>query len=325
MADHLADFLEPLPFIAVLRGITPEEIPAVGTMLASHGFRIIEVPLNSPRPFESIRRLAADFGDRCLVGAGTVIDVADVARVQAAGGRVIVMPHADTAVIREAKRQRLLCLPGVATITEAFAALGAGADGLKMFPAEALSASVLKAWRAVLPKDALVFPVGGIRPDNLGSVLGCRRERLRHRLQPLCAGSERDRRRCRRIGLRGGVPRAARARLTKWLAIAGAADRIRGNAVQTATCLMEEGGMRVAPIVKAVQHLEAGEWKAAHLLVQKDASSLGCWAHGIVHLIEGDLDNAKYWYRRAHRPLPHGNTASAEIAALKASLPGSTQ
>lgn len=83
--------------------------------------------------------------------------------------------------------------------------------------------------------------------------------------------------------------------------------------------------MRVAPIVKAVQHLEAGEWKAAHVLVQKDASSLGCWAHGIVHLIEGDLDNAKYWYRRAHRPLPHSNTATAEIAALKASLPGSTQ
>ncbi len=168
MADHLADFLEPLPLVAVLRGITPEEIPEIGTTLASHGFRIIEVPLNSPRPLESIRRLAENFGDRCLVGAGTVIDVADVARVQAAGGRVIVMPHADTAVIREAKRLRLICLPGVATITEAFAALAAGADGLKMFPAEALPASVLKAWRAVLPKSALVFPVGGIRPDNMG-------------------------------------------------------------------------------------------------------------------------------------------------------------
>jgi hypothetical protein len=78
--------------------------------------------------------------------------------------------------------------------------------------------------------------------------------------------------------------------------------------------------MRVAPIVKAVRHLEAGEWKAAHTLVQKDATSLGCWAHGLVHLIEGDLENAKYWYRRAHRPLPHGNTATAEIAALKASV-----
>ena len=167
MSDRLADFLEPLPLIAVLRGITPEEIPPIGAALASHGFRIIEVPLNSPRPFDSIRRLADDLGDRCLVGAGTVIEVADVGRVQAAGGRVIVMPHADPAVIREAKRLRLICLPGVATVTEAFAALAAGADGLKMFPAEALPATVLKAWRAVLPKNALVFPVGGIRPDNM--------------------------------------------------------------------------------------------------------------------------------------------------------------
>jgi len=83
--------------------------------------------------------------------------------------------------------------------------------------------------------------------------------------------------------------------------------------------------MQATPIVKVVQHLEAGEWSAAHLLVQKDASSLGCWAHGIVHLVEGDLDNAKYWYRRAHRPLPHGNTANAEIAALKATLADGTQ
>jgi 2-dehydro-3-deoxyphosphogalactonate aldolase len=167
MTDHLASFLEPLPLIAVLRGITPEEIPAVGATLVAHGFRIIEVPLNSPRPLDSIRRLAEDFGERCLVGAGTVVDIADVARVRAAGGRVIVMPHADATVIREAKRLSLLCLPGVATVTEAFAALAAGADGLKMFPAEGLSASVLKAWRAVLPTDVLVFPVGGIRPDTL--------------------------------------------------------------------------------------------------------------------------------------------------------------
>ena len=168
MADRLAHFLDPLPFIAVLRGITPEKIPAVGATLVAHDFRVVEVPLNSPRPFESIRRLAQDFGARCLVGAGTVIDIADVARVKGAGGRVIVMPHGDVAVIREAKRQRMFCIPGVATITEAFAALGAGADALKMFPAEALPASALKAWRAVLPKDALVFPVGGIRPDTLG-------------------------------------------------------------------------------------------------------------------------------------------------------------
>jgi 2-dehydro-3-deoxyphosphogalactonate aldolase len=167
MPDDLARFLDPLPLIAVLRGITPEEIPAVGATLVDHGFRLIEVPLNSPRPFESIRRLANDFGDRCLIGAGTVIDVSDVAKVRDARGALIVMPHADAAVIRETKRQQMLCLPGVATVTEAFAALAAGADGLKMFPAEALSAAALKAWRAVLPKDVLVFPVGGIRPETL--------------------------------------------------------------------------------------------------------------------------------------------------------------
>jgi len=169
MADDLASFLDPLPLIAVLRGITPEEIPAVGGTLVTHGFRAIEVPLNSPRPLDSIRRLAADFGDRCLIGAGTVVDVADVARVRDAGGRLIVMPHADAAVIRETKRLQMICLPGVATITEAFAALAAGADGLKMFPAETLSAAVLKAWRAVLPKNVLVFPVGGIRPETLAA------------------------------------------------------------------------------------------------------------------------------------------------------------
>ncbi|HET7032799.1 MAG TPA: 2-dehydro-3-deoxy-6-phosphogalactonate aldolase [Casimicrobiaceae bacterium] len=167
MTGDLVSFLDPLPLIAVLRGITPEEIPAVGATLVDHGFRVIEVPLNSPRPFESIRRLADDFGDRCLVGAGTVIDISDVAKVRDAQGALIVMPHADSAVIREAKRQQMLCLPGVGTVTEAFAALAAGADGLKMFPAEALSAAALKAWRAVLPKDVLVFPVGGIRPDTL--------------------------------------------------------------------------------------------------------------------------------------------------------------
>ena len=167
MPDDLARFLDPLPLIAVLRGITPEEIPAVGATLVDHGFRLIEVPLNSPRPFESIRRLANDFGDRCLIGAGTVIDVSDVAKVRDARGALIVMPHADAAVIRETKRQQMLCLPGVATVTEAFAALAAGADGLKMFPAEALSAAALKAWRAVLPKNVLVFPVGGIRPETL--------------------------------------------------------------------------------------------------------------------------------------------------------------
>ena len=164
---NLRDYLQPLPLIAVLRGITPEEISSIATALFDEGFRILEVPLNSPDPFESIARMAREFGEHCLLGAGTVLKLEDVARVADAGGKLIVMPHGDVAIVREAKRLGLVCLPGVATTTEAFAALDAGADGLKMFPAEQLSPAVLKAWRAVLPKDTLVFPVGGIRPDNM--------------------------------------------------------------------------------------------------------------------------------------------------------------
>jgi 2-dehydro-3-deoxyphosphogalactonate aldolase len=160
-------WLEPLPLIAILRGLRPEEAVAIGTAIAEAGFRILEVPLNSPRPFESIRLLAEHYGDRCLVGAGTVLDPADVVRVRDAGGALIVMPHADVAVVREAKRLGMVCLPGVATPTEAFAALAAGADGLKLFPAEAMVPAVLRAWRAVLPTSTLVFAVGGIRPDNM--------------------------------------------------------------------------------------------------------------------------------------------------------------
>jgi 2-dehydro-3-deoxyphosphogalactonate aldolase len=164
---RLSDYLVPLPFCAVLRGITPEEIEPVGGVLAETGFRILEVPLNSPRPFDSIALLARHFGTTCLVGAGTVIDVADVERVAKAGGKLVVMPHADPRVIVEAGRHGLVCMPGVATPTEAFAALAAGADGLKMFPAEALPPAALKAWRAVLPRETLVFAVGGMRPETL--------------------------------------------------------------------------------------------------------------------------------------------------------------
>ena len=164
---QLTTWLTPLPLVAVLRGITTGEIDGIGDALADSGFRILEVPLNSPDPFTSIGRLAQRQGARCLVGAGTVLSTDDVARVAAAGGKVIVMPHGDVRIVREATRQGLVCIPGVATPTEAFAALEAGADGLKMFPAEQLAPAALKAWRAVLPTDALVFPVGGMRPDNL--------------------------------------------------------------------------------------------------------------------------------------------------------------
>ena len=164
---NLRDYLTPLPFCAVLRGIGPDEIPAVADALVAEGFRILEVPLNSPRPFDSIRLLRERCGRDVLVGAGTVLAVDDVARVHEAGGNLVVMPHADLAVVREAKRLRMVCMPGVATPTEAFAALAAGADGLKMFPAESLPPAALKAWRAVLPRGAIVLAVGGMKPDTL--------------------------------------------------------------------------------------------------------------------------------------------------------------
>ena len=141
----LQTYLDRLPLIAILRGITPEEAVPVGRALVEAGFAIIEVPLNSPQPVDSIRRLAAEFGRDVLVGAGTVTAPAQVADVAMAGGRIIVMPHADATVIRAAKTTGLFCTPGIATPTEGFAALAAGADALKLFPAELLTPPVLKA------------------------------------------------------------------------------------------------------------------------------------------------------------------------------------
>jgi 2-dehydro-3-deoxyphosphogalactonate aldolase len=160
-------WLEPLPLVAILRGLHPGEAPAVGDALVGAGFRILEVPLNSPQPLESIRILADRYGRERLVGAGTVLDPARVRDIADAGGRIVVMPHADVAVIRAAKQAGLYCVPGVATPTEAFAALDAGADALKLFPAEQASPAVLKAWRAVLPPGTAVLPVGGIAPDTM--------------------------------------------------------------------------------------------------------------------------------------------------------------
>jgi 2-dehydro-3-deoxyphosphogalactonate aldolase len=167
----LQELLAPLPLIAILRGVTPAEVTEIGGVLVAAGFVAIEVPLNSPEPLASIRLLADGFGERALVGAGTVRDPADVPRIAAAGGRLVVMPHGDPAVIRAAKERGLLCVPGVATPTEAFAALDAGADALKLFPAETLPPAVVKAWRAVLPKDVWLLPVGGIRPDRIAPYL----------------------------------------------------------------------------------------------------------------------------------------------------------
>ncbi|HEX2082777.1 MAG TPA: 2-dehydro-3-deoxy-6-phosphogalactonate aldolase [Xanthomonadaceae bacterium] len=164
-----AAWLQPLPLVAILRGLTPDEAPAIGAALVDAGFRILEVPLNSPRPLESIALLADAFGDLCLVGAGTVLTPAQVHDVADAGGRLIVMPHADTAVISAAHAAGLRCTPGVATPTEAFAALAAGADALKLFPAEQLPPPVLKAWRSVLPAGTALLPVGGITPERMAA------------------------------------------------------------------------------------------------------------------------------------------------------------
>lgn len=155
------------PLVAILRGVRPDEVEATGEALVAAGFTIIEVPLNSPDPFDSIARLAHRLAGRAVIGAGTVLRAADVEAVAAAGGTVIIAPNADTRVIAAAAARGLVALPGIATPTEAFAALEAGAAALKLFPAEAAGPAVLKAMRAVLPKGTRILPVGGITPDVL--------------------------------------------------------------------------------------------------------------------------------------------------------------
>jgi 2-dehydro-3-deoxyphosphogalactonate aldolase len=150
--------LRPMPLIAIVRGIKPIEAAPVAVALHAAGFRLVEVPLNSPDPFDSIARMRSALPADALVGAGTVLRADDVERV---------MPHGDPAVIRAAKAAGLVCVPGAMTPTEAFAALDAGADALKLFPAELISPRIVKAMRAVLPKAARLFAVGGVTPDTM--------------------------------------------------------------------------------------------------------------------------------------------------------------
>jgi 2-dehydro-3-deoxyphosphogalactonate aldolase len=169
-AQTLAQAMAQLPLIAILRGLTPEEAPAIGEALVRSGFAIIEVPLNSPEPLQSIATLTQQF-PQSLIGAGTVLNVQQVKEVHAAGGRLVVAPNFNPAVVAQALALNMVVLPGVATPTEAFAALDAGAHGLKLFPAEMITPATVKALRAVLPKTAALMPVGGITPDNMAAYL----------------------------------------------------------------------------------------------------------------------------------------------------------
>lgn len=155
------------PLVAILRGVEPTAVVEIGRALVDAGFCILEVPMNSPQPLNSIALLSNAFAGKALVGAGTVTARDLVLKVGEVGGRLIVMPHADASVVRAAKAGGLYALPGFATPTEAFAMIAAGADGLKLFPAEANPPKVLKAMRAVLPRDMPILPVGSITPDNM--------------------------------------------------------------------------------------------------------------------------------------------------------------
>lgn len=166
--DKFSAALRELPLVGILRGIGPHEAVAVGEALCAAGWRLIEVPLNSPDPLRSIAAMANAF-PQALVGAGTVLTVEQVRDVHAAGGALAVSPNFDAHVVREAVRLGMVCLPGVMTPTEAFAALQAGAHGLKLFPAEMIFPAVVKALRAVLPEEIPVFPVGGITPANMAA------------------------------------------------------------------------------------------------------------------------------------------------------------
>jgi 2-dehydro-3-deoxyphosphogalactonate aldolase len=155
------------PLIAILRGVRPDEVVAIGEELVAAGFTLIEVPMNSPDPLDSVARLVDALGDRAMIGAGTVLTVDQVAAVRDAGGRMAISPNTNIDVIRASAAAGLVSLPGIATPSEALAALDAGATALKLFPAEAASPTILKAMRAILPSAVRVLPVGGIVPDGM--------------------------------------------------------------------------------------------------------------------------------------------------------------
>ena len=167
-ADRLRAALAASPLVAILRGLRPDEALAVGQAVIDGGWHLIEVPLNSPEPLRSIEALAKAF-PRALVGAGTVLSAEQVRAVHAAGGCLVVAPNFSADVVQEAVRLGMACLPGVLSATEAFAALAAGATGLKLFPAEMIPPAAVKALRAVLPPSTLLLPVGGITPGNLAA------------------------------------------------------------------------------------------------------------------------------------------------------------
>jgi len=169
--ELLRRYLDECPLVGIIRGVTPDEAEAVGEAIYEGGIRIIEVPLNSPDPLASIELLAKKFGDRVLVGAGTVLDPTDVGRVWDAGGRIIVSPDTNIDVIAATAAIDLVSSPGYFTPSEAFEAIRAGATALKLFPAEAAAPAVLKAHLAVLPKDVPVLAVGGVQPGNMRSWL----------------------------------------------------------------------------------------------------------------------------------------------------------
>jgi 2-dehydro-3-deoxyphosphogalactonate aldolase len=163
--------LQPTPLIAILRGIEPAEAETIAAVIVEAGFGAIEVPLNSPDPLASIGRIARRWGDRMLVGAGTVLTARDVDAVGAAGAALVVAPNVDPTVIERAVAVGLAVLPGVATVTEAFQALRAGASGLKLFPGEAIPPEAVRAWRAVLPGETELYPVGGVTPERIAPYL----------------------------------------------------------------------------------------------------------------------------------------------------------